>query len=190
MKKFIGLGISLLLLAGISGIGTWAYFGEVETSSNSVFAAGTLDLKTNDLDGVSQTLFATNLAPADTVGPETLILKNAGSLPGGSLDLAFSYVESDSNPNPVNMNPAETAAVIEITTLAYDGSSLLGDISDSNANGYKDVYDLSTANLSGKAGIGAYSSKIFEIAVRLRSDIDKGYQADGINVTMNFVLNQ
>ena len=190
MKKVLGLTIALLLFVGMTGIGTWAYFSDVETSTGNVLAAGTLDLKTDDMDGVSQTMLASNLAPGDTVGPETITLKNSGSLPGSSLDLSFSYLESDSSPNPADISADATAAVIEVTTLNYGGSSLLGSVSDNNTNGYKDVYDLYSANLTGQSGINSLSTKDFEIAIQLRSDVNKDLQADGINITMTFILNQ
>jgi len=189
-KKIIGLIIALFLLTGMSGIGTWAFFNDVETSFSNVLAAGTLDLKTDDADGVSQTLLASNLAPGDIVGPETIILKNSGSLPGSSLDLSFAYLENDGSPNPANKSANATAAVIEVTTLNYGGSSILSSVSDNNTNGYKDVYDLYTANLTGQSGINSSSTKNFEIAVQLRTDVNKDFQADGIDITMTFVLNQ
>lgn len=190
MKRILGLMVAIMLLTGMTGIGTWAYFSDVETSTGNVLAAGTLDLKTNDIDGVSQTLLATNMRPGDTVGPETITLKNSGSVPGASLDLAFTYIESDSSPNPVNLSADATAAVVEVTTLNYGGSSLLGSVSDNNTNGYKDVQDLKNANLSGLTGIAPSATKQFEIAVSLRSTASKDFQADGISVTMTFVLNQ
>lgn len=190
MKRILGLTISFILLIGMTGIGTWAYFSDVETSNGNVLAAGTLDLKTDDVDGVSQTLLATNMKPGDIVGPETIILKNSGSVQGSSLDLSFTYTESDSNPNPVNMSANATAAIVEVITLNYGGSSILSSVSDNNSNGYKDVQDLKNANLSGLTGIAPSATKAFEIAVQLRSSASKDFQADGISVTMNFILNQ
>ena len=190
IKRILGLTIAFILLIGMTGIGTWAYFSDVETSTGNVLAAGTLDLKTDDVDGVSQTLLATNMAPGDTVGPETIILKNIGSVEGSTLDLAFTYVESDSSPNPADMSANATAAVIEVLTLSYNENDLLGSVSDNNTNGYKDVEDLKNADLSGQSSINASASKNFEIAVQLRSDANKDFQADGIDVTMTFILNQ
>ncbi|MFC2072053.1 TasA family protein [Chloroflexota bacterium] len=190
VKRITGLTIAFVLLIGMAGIGTWAYFSDVETSTGNVLAAGTLDLKTDDVDGVSQTLLATNMEPGSTVGPETVILKNSGSLEGSSLDLAFTYEESDGSANPADMSANATAAVIEVTTLKYDGSSLLGSVSDNNTNGYKDVEDLKNADLSGQSGIAASASKEFEIAVKLSNDANKDFQADGITITMIFILNQ
>jgi len=80
--------------------------------------------------------------------------------------------------------------MMEVTVLNYDGSSLLGSVSDNNTNGYKDIFDLMKEDLSGQSGIGASASKDFEIAVFLRTETGNDYQADGITVTMTFTLNQ
>jgi len=177
----------------MAGIGTWAYFSDVETSTGNVFAAGTLDLKTDDVDGVTQTLLATNMQPGDTVGPETIILKNSGSIQGTTLDLTFTYIESDSSPNPVNRSANDTAAIIEVTTLYYGTVDLRDSVSDNNSagnNGYTDVEDLKNADLSGLDGIDAPGSKDFTIAIKLNDNADKNFQGDGITLTMTFILNQ
>ena len=191
MKKIIGLTIAFMLLIGMTGIGTWAYFSDVEASTGNQMTAGTLDLKTNDADGVSQTLFATNMAPGDTVGPETIILNNTGSVDGSTLDLVFSYIENDGSFNLVDKTEDETAAMLEVTVLNYDGSSLLGSVDDFQPNGYTDIEDLKNAYLSGQSGIGASASKDFQIAVQLRgAETGNDFQSDGITVTMTFTLNQ
>ena len=190
MKKILGLTIAFVLFFGLVGGGTWAYFSDTEISTNNQLTAGTLDLKTDDADGVTQTLYATNMNPGDTVGPATIQLRNAGSVDGSTLDIAFSYVESDGSPNPVNKTADETAGMMEVTTLNYGGSSLLGSVSDANSNGYKDVYDLKNADLTGQSGLNASATKNFEIAVQLRSETGNDFQADGITMTMTFTLNQ
>ena len=189
MKKILGLTIAFMLLISMGGIGTWAYFQDTETSTGNVFAAGTLDLKTDDVDGVTQTLYASNLKPGDNVSG-SITLENTGSVAGSTLDLAFSYVESDSSPNPADMNADATAAVIELTTLDYGGSSLLGSVSDTNINDYKDVEDLKNANLTGRTGIDASATKDFTIEVQFRGDAGHDFQSDGINITITFTLNQ
>jgi len=190
MKKILGLTIVFMLLIGMTGIGTWAYFSDIETSQSNTFAAGTLDLKTDDSDGVSQTLLATNMAPGDTVGPETIILNNIGSVAGSTLDLSFSYVESDGGTNPTDMTADQTAAMLGVTKLNYDGSSILGSVSDSQPNGYIDIGDLYNADLSGQSGIADSANKVFEIEVKLRDSTGNDFQEDGITITMNFTLNQ
>ena len=190
-KKILGLVIVLLLMAGMTGISTWAFFTDVETSSSNVLAAGTLDLKTDDQDGVSQTLIATNMRRGDIVGPEIIILKNSGSLASSSIDISFSYIEDDSAPNPVDMSADDTASLIIVTILNYDETDILTKISDHNSNGYIDVYDLATtSNLAGLPGITAGVTKNFEIAVQLNENVTGQYQADGIDITMTFSLKQ
>ena len=190
MKKILGLTIAFMLLIGMGGIGTWAYFQDTETSTGNVFAAGTLDLKTDDVDGVTQTLYASNLKPGDSVSG-SITLKNVGTVAGSTLDLAFSYVESDSgSTNPANMSADATAAVIEVTTLNYGGSSILSTVNDINTNGYKDIYDLKNDDLSGQTGIDASATKDFTITVQFRGDAGHDFQSDGINITITFTLNQ
>ena len=190
MKKILGLTIALLLIIGLAAVGTFAYFNDAETSTGNQLVAGTLDLKTDDADGVSQTLYATSILPSDTVGPSTIVLKNSGSTNGSTLDISFSYVESDGSPNSINKSADETAAMMEVATLSYGGSSLLTSVDDGNSNGYKDVYDLANADLTGQSGLNASATKNFQIAVQFRSDTGNDFQADGITMTMTFTLNQ
>jgi len=190
MKIIIGLSIAALLIIALSTGGTYAFFTDTETPSNNQFSVGTLDLKTNNLDGVTKTLYTTSMAPGGYFGPSAIQLRNAGSLDGSTLNIAFTYVESDGSPNSVNKSADDTAAMIEVTTLSYDGSSLLGSVTDANANGYKDLQDLKNANLNGQSGINASATKNFQIAVQLRSSTGNDYDADGIDLTMTFTLNQ
>ena len=44
MKKIIGLSIAAILVMGLVGGGTWAYFSDTETSTGNTFTAGILDL--------------------------------------------------------------------------------------------------------------------------------------------------
>jgi predicted ribosomally synthesized peptide with SipW-like signal peptide len=189
MKKLLGLAIAGLISIGLAAIGTWAYFSDVEYSNNSQLTAGTLDLKTNDADGITQTLYTTAMKPGDTAGPNTISLRNAGLADGATLEIDISYVESDGSPNAVNKSADETAAMMEVTTLNYGGSSILGSVSDSNLNGYKDMQDLKNASLV-ESGLNASATKNFQISVQLRSGTGNDYQADGVTVTMAFVLSQ
>lgn len=190
MKKVVALIIAFLLLTSMLSIGAWAYSSDTETSVNNRLSAGTLDLKTNDVDGVTQTLYAISLKPNVSVGPSTITLRNAGTTGAATLDIVFSYVESDGSPNGVNMSADATAAIIEVTTLTYDGTNLLTGISDGNSNGYKDIQDVKNANLAGRSGLAAGASKNFVITIKMRDGINNNFQADGIIITMTFTLKQ
>ena len=94
MKKILGLTIAALLVMGLIGGGTWAYFTDVETSTGNVFTAGTLNL-TADVtgggavqgtvtpgdDGVNEYITLANLKPGDS-GTVTFTCTNTGNLPG------------------------------------------------------------------------------------------------------------
>jgi len=190
-KRWLVLLASLTVFLLASGVSlTISSFVDLETSTGNQLLAGTLDLKTDDVDGVSQTLYAPSMSPGDSVGPSTIVLKNSGSVDGSSLDIAFSYEESDGSPNSVDKSADDTAAMMEVTTLNYGGSSLLTGISDANVNGYKDIQDLKNADLGGQSGIAALATKDFQMTVQLRSETGNDFQADGINMTMTFTLNQ
>ena len=188
MKKILGLSLVLVVVIGIIGIGTFAYFTGIDTSSGNSFVSGTLELKTNNLEGVTQTLYATGMSPGATVGPSTITLKNVGTSNGTTMDIVFSYAESDGSPNIVNKTADEVAAVMEVTNLDYGGSNILGSVSDHNSNGYIDIYDLKNADLTGLIGLDAGASKDFDISVQLRNTTGSEFQADGINLTMTFTL--
>ena len=189
-RTIIALIFVAAVIIGAAGIATWTLFTDTEESTDNQLIAGTLDLRTDATDGVTQTIYATDMAPGDTVGPATIQLNNAGTIDGSTLDISFSYVENNGAPNLVDMTANETAAMMEVTTLSYDGVSLLGSIADGNTNGYVDIEDVSNADLSGQAGLASSETKAYVIAVQFRSDAGNDYQADGITVTMTFILNQ
>jgi predicted ribosomally synthesized peptide with SipW-like signal peptide len=195
MKKILGLSLILILVVGIIGVATYASFTDNDNSPGNSFISGTLELKTDNLDGVTQTLYATGMSPGATIGPSNITLKNVGTVNGATLDIVFSYAESDGSPNTVNKTADQTAAVIQILTLAYDGHNLLDTsftphVTDINSNGYIDIYDLKNANLTGLSGLDDGASKNFGISIQLISTTGNDFQNDGINITMTFTLKQ
>ncbi len=189
MRSIFGLAIVLVLFMSLVGTGSWAFFTDPENSGDNAMSAGSLDLKTDDANGVTQTIYATNMKRGDSVSGN-ITLKNVGTKDGTTLDIAFSYVENDDTPNSVNMGSDVTAATMEVTMLNYDGSNLLNSVSDNNTNGYKDVQDLKNADLTGQNGLDSQNSKDFEIALKLKESTDNGFQGDGIIVSITFILNQ
>lgn len=153
IRKVIGLGIAGLIVLALATSAGWAYVTDSETSSTNQVTAGTLDLKTNDADGVTQSLYTTMMKPGVSSG-NVITLKNAGSHSALTLDISFSYTESDNTPNPgTNKTADEVAAILEVTTLDYAGSSILSQLSDVNTNGWKDLYDLKNDPFTGLAGL-------------------------------------
>lgn len=188
-RSLFAFAIFLALSTGFSA-GTWAFFNDNEASTTDQMASGTLDLKTDDADGVSQTLYNTVIDAGESIGPATIVLKNTGSVIGSSLDISFSYLESDDPANMIDMSENQTAAIMEVTTLSYNSTDLLAIVNDNNSNSYIDIQDITNADLSGQSGLAAGASKEFIIEITTDNTTWWGYYNDGITLTMNFSLNQ
>jgi predicted ribosomally synthesized peptide with SipW-like signal peptide len=94
MKKIIGLSIAALLIIGIVGVGTFAYFSDTAASTGNTWTAGTLTLglvttgaATNATASVSpagsinNSMQFTNVVPGSS-GTITWTLNNTGNVPG------------------------------------------------------------------------------------------------------------
>lgn len=94
MKKIFGLTVAALMVMGLIGGGTWAYFSDVETSTGNVMTAGTLNLTadvtgggtvsgsvTPGADGANEFITLSTLKPSDS-GTVTFTINNTGNLPG------------------------------------------------------------------------------------------------------------
>ncbi|GAH38609.1 unnamed protein product [marine sediment metagenome] len=90
MKKILGLTVAALLVMGLVGGGTWAYFTDVETSTGNVLTAGTLNLDLTDTsDDGTESEVATWVFPAIAPGlsggggaGNGLTISNTGTLNG------------------------------------------------------------------------------------------------------------
>ena len=83
MKKILGLTVVALMVMGLVGGGTWAYFSDVESAVDNTLAAGTLDLEVDtDNPWTSVPISITNIAPGDSAGSTSITCKNVGNLVG------------------------------------------------------------------------------------------------------------
>jgi hypothetical protein len=128
MKKIVALGLVMIMLLA-AGVGAFAYLKDAQSPPGDQMIAGTLDLKTNDADGVSRTLYALSMSPGDSAASEPVMLKNTGNVGGSTLDIVFSYAEDDGSPNTINKSADATAAVMQLTALTYDGADILPTLS-------------------------------------------------------------
>jgi spore coat-associated protein N len=90
MKKIVGLSIAALLIIGIIGGATFAYFSDTESSVNNTLTAGVLDL---NIDGGNVAVTTLNVGAVEpgASGSASSILSNVGSI-AGELDIATSAV--------------------------------------------------------------------------------------------------
>ncbi|MFC1899865.1 TasA family protein [Chloroflexota bacterium] len=135
MKKILGLTIAALLVMGLVGTGTWAYFSDTETSTNNVLSAGTLDLTlaggTADgtaIDSVTATWTSpAEWAPGSTAETGTLTLDNVGTVDMTVIDLTVTAVETAGTPMS-----GYSQASSEPEYVAEGGSYVAGVVQDDN----------------------------------------------------------
>ena len=166
-------------------------------------ATDTLNLKINDVNRVAGVLPATNFQPGQTLGPETIVLKNDSNMDGSSLDIYVSYMESDNETfdsdtnfefaavnNPAYEKTAdEFADELQVDILTYGEVDLTSSIADADGDGI-DMKEVATADLTGLPGIPASTTRDFVIQVTVKTSMGNAFQADGIDVTITFTLNQ
>jgi len=142
MKKILISLMAMVLVIGLVGAGTMAYFSDTETSTGNTFTAGTLDLNVGgENPNVSPDFTLGPLAPGDS-GTITYTLNNVGNI-AGYLDLQNISVTDTEGTNPESETgdigePGELSANIYVTvTLGasqlYAGL-LSGIVSDYDAN--------------------------------------------------------
>jgi len=90
MKKIIGLSVAALLIIGVIGGATLAYFSDTESSTNNTLTAGVLDL---NIDGGNVAVTTLTVAAAEPggSGSGSSTLTNVGNMTG-ELDISTSPV--------------------------------------------------------------------------------------------------
>ena len=113
MKKVVGLTIAFMIAMAMVSMGTWAYFSDIETSTNNNLSAGTLDLipssngtgptdkytVTPGGNGVNGNVVFQKLLPGES-GTITWVLTSDGSL-SGTLVISSTVTFSDVSQNEV-----------------------------------------------------------------------------------------
>lgn len=215
MKKILGLTVAALLVMGLVGGGTWAYFSDVEESTGNVFYAGTLDLNVagEDDPNVTPTLIGLNLTtmkPGDEQ-TATIALSNVGTLEGNA-KIKFTNVvgtSEGSKPEPETSDELETGPyVIEEIALAdvdkpqlyvkvevtWDGAAVsLGTESATDGNTYFDIAELEDVSITlGDLGPTAGTPKDLVIKLTLDVDDETGnvFQGDKVAFDLAFYLDQ
>jgi spore coat-associated protein N len=136
MKKILGLTIAAILVIGLVGGGTWAFFSDTEETTGNIFSAGTLDLGlansggTNPTGSTTATFTASDLYPGSTAGSGTLFVYNAGGVDMSSVEISFSLANYNENtPDSVDNWDANTGTdnltnMIIATTVEWDGGTV------------------------------------------------------------------
>ena len=138
MRKIVGLTIAALLVIGLAGVGTWAYFSDTESAAGNTIAAGTLDLSVNSENPLTTTFTLTGADDVYPGGSGTIEwdLDNVGDM-DGYLDIAFSNLVDTENTvqEPETGDDAVSGELAEVLNLeifidedddnTYDGGETL-----------------------------------------------------------------
>jgi len=202
MKKIMGLTIAALLIIGIVGGGTYAYFSDTESSTGNTLSAATLDLKINGGDAAITTFNVSNVAPGDSASANST-LRNAGSLTG-ELDVATSAItntpyagggEFQDGTGDLGAN-AEIAMYVDID---MSGGPTAGDVglkSDgttydpSVALDYDVIDNYDTENWDAVANMAIAVSYGYRVEWRVPTAVGNAIQGDSVSFDVDFVLEQ
>lgn len=216
-KKLLLMILAVVVIAGMTGAGTWAYFTDTEGSLGNTFAAGSLELKLRDSneswrDGVTATWTLANMKPGDAkygyVDVDTV-----GTIPGDHLEITCDYsvteeslrAASDTDPG-TDLNPDSMARNMVITYAHYqDGIADIDFLTGTDAVTMqtKDVWRIGDADGDGKITLCDLKADpvddlprpdgeqfTLKMWVRFSEAAGNDFQGDTFNLNVHFTLNQ
>jgi spore coat-associated protein N len=136
MKKILGLTVAAILVIGLVGGGTWAYFSDTEESTGNVFSAGTLDLgldnnyNQNPAGSTTATFGASALEPGSTAGTGTLWVNNEGTIDMSHVYVSFAVASYGENtPDTIDGyddtdDTDDLSKMIIATVVEWDGGTV------------------------------------------------------------------
>jgi predicted ribosomally synthesized peptide with SipW-like signal peptide len=203
MKKIIGLSVTAIMLLGVIGGATYAYFSDTESSTNNALTAGTLDLNIDGGNAAVTTLSVSATAPGDS-GSGSSTLANVGSM-AGELDVTTSAVTNTpgSGGTEYEGGSGELGAAAQIAMyldIDQSGGWNTGDIGlKSDGTTYSPPTSLDYDVIDNYAS-ESWDAVIADMAVSAADDIvvlwqvpttaDNTIQGDTVSFDINFVLEQ
>jgi spore coat-associated protein N len=213
MKKIVGLTVAALLVMGLIGGGTWAYFSDTEESGGNVLTAGTLDLKLSDADetdedGVTATWSDGNLAPGESVSG-TVTLKNSGTMEADHVEISFANTPSNVDlstdlgvADDTDISDSMVVTVLSLGTTDFLAQTVPGtfdqaDIEAADVAGNDDdaitldeLDGVDIDNLTADVPSSGGGTVIFSMTVQLPTTVGNENQGDGVTSVITFTLNQ
>lgn len=191
MKKKIILGlVGLIAVGSLVAVGTRAYFSQQGEVKSNVFSTGTLALK---LDGAEEATATWNIVaggPGDEVSG-TVNIKNVGNIVADHIEIAAVNTVTESDIAPGSTADIALDTVLEITVLTYDGADILGQVTDENGNGIKDLDDLEAVEIDDLALTDLGVDHPLVMTIRFEPVLTVGeHQGDSATTTLTVTLNQ
>ena len=205
MKKIIGLSIAALLIIGIVGVGTFAYFSDTATSTGNTWTAGTLVLSESTTGSAAKNSYvvtpgggingSVQFGLTDPVKPGssgiiTWTLNNTGNVPGTLTLVAINTF----NENPPENAPEHAADPTDSIGLGQDlmvwvtrnGTDILG-----STGTYVAMSGLQTAlnlEISKTKTIG--TPMVYVLHWQVPTSAGNEIQGDTAQLDITFTLNQ
>jgi spore coat-associated protein N len=153
MRKILMSLMTIALVGALIGGGVYAYFSDIESSTENTFTAGTLDLELTDAnptgtDSETQTWVFTDMKPGDLDGATLTVNSKAGSI-DGFIDLSSISVTDDEGTNP----ESETSGGNDLSDLL-----MVHMFFDVDGDGVYDVGDGDTDIYGTSASYAQFSS--------------------------------
>jgi spore coat-associated protein N len=204
MKKIVGLSLAALLIIGIIGGATFAYFSDTESSTGNTLTAGTLDLKIDGGDIAVTTFNVSGVAPGDS-GSGSSILTNAGSI-AGELDITTSAITNTgaaSGSTEYGDDSGDLGASAEIAMyldIDQSGTWNTGDIglmSDGTTYAFPTALDYDIINNYGSetwnevvTTMAASASDNIVVNWQVPTGAGNSIQGDSVSFDITFILEQ
>ena len=206
MKKILGLTVAALLVIGMVGGGTWAYFTDTEQSTNNSLTAGTLDLNI-DAGNIAVTTFsASAVGPGDS-GSGSSTLSNVGTY-AGEFDIDFSAITNTPGAGGTEYEGgtgelggvATMAVYLDINQNAtFDAGDI--ELNTTGANAYDGVtnttLDYATIDSYGSVSYDAVIASMAALAAddfialwQVPTSADNTIQGDSVSFDVTFTLEQ
>jgi predicted ribosomally synthesized peptide with SipW-like signal peptide len=207
MKKIIGLTIAALLIIGIVGAGTFAYFSDTATSTGNTFTAGTLVLGEITTGSATSTSFAiaqdggingsvqfglTNPVVPGSAGTITWTPNNNGNIPGTLTMVAATTFGQGGAPNAPEL-AAEAGVVKGLDTgivvwVTRNGTPILG--TSGTPVPMSDLAILTTGlNIESRYLVTA-TPLVYVLNWQVPISVGNEIQGDTANLDITFTLNQ
>ena len=204
MKKILGLSVAALLIIGVIGGATFAYFSDTELSEDNILTAGTLDLNIDGGNIAVTTLNVTAAEPGGT-GSDSSILANVGSM-AGELDIATSAVTNTGAVSGTSEYAddsgdlgavAEIAMYLDIDQLGTWNAGDVGLMSDGTTYSFPTALDYDIVdNYAGEswdaviATMAASASDNIVVLWQVPTTAINNIQGDSVSFDITFTLEQ
>jgi len=208
MKKIFALTIAALLVLGVVGGGTWAYFQDTESSTNNSLTAGTLDLTIEGGNAAVTTFSASNVYPGQS-GSGNSTLKNVGSLPGNLTIATANLINTESSGGTEFEGDGGSGELGGVAKMAiwidvgsqnntYDAGTDIGLKSDGTTYTSGALQYDTIDNYAGKTWTNVLTNVVqnqvneFNVSwqVPYGSSVDNSYQGDAVSIDFQFTLVQ